>query len=97
MSETNKSKLPSDFDGERRQTDELAPENENSEQVGSDKQAQTIADQAQDASTTTLNTDSDHVKSGLNAPDAQDLPLPPSRWVLGATCRRLPQATRARS
>lgn len=31
------------------------------------------------------------------APDAQDLPLPPSRWVLGATCRRLPQATRARS
>ena len=73
MSNDNKSKLPSDFDGERRQTDELAPENENSEQVGAYDQAQTVADQAQDVSTTILNTDSEHVKSGLTAPDAQDL------------------------
>jgi len=73
MADKNTKTLPSDFDGERRQTDELAPENENSEQVGSYKQAQTVADQAQNVSTSVLGTDSEHVKSGLTAPDAQDV------------------------
>jgi len=73
MSDTNSKSDGATYDGERRQTDELAPENENSEQVGAYDQAQTVADQAQDHSTTILNTDSSHVKSGLTAPDAQDL------------------------
>ena len=64
---------PSKFDGERRQTDELAPENENSEQVEAYDQAQTVADQAMDRATSVLGTNSDHVQSALGAPDAQDL------------------------
>ena len=63
----------SKFDGERRQTDDLAPENENSEQVAAYDQAQTVADQAQGHTTSILGTDSTHVQSGLTAPDAQDL------------------------
>ena len=73
MADTDKKTLPSDFDGERRQTDELAPENENSEQVGSYKQAQTVSDQAQGVSTSILGTNSEHAPSGLTAPDAQDV------------------------
>ena len=73
MSDKNKKELPSDFDGERRQTDELAPENENSEQVGAYDQAQTVADQAQNVSTSILGTNSEHAPSGLTAPDAQDV------------------------
>ena len=73
MSDKKKNELPSDFDGERLQTDELAPENENSEQVGSYDQAQTVSDQAQGVSTTILNADSEHAPSGLTAPDAQDV------------------------
>ena len=61
------------FDGERAQTDSLAPENENSEQVAAYEQAQTVADQAQDRTTSILGTNSDHAPSGLTAPDAQDL------------------------
>ena len=73
MADNNKKTLPSDFDGERRQTDDLAPENENSEQVGAYDQAQTVAEQAQGVSTSILNSDSDHAPSGLTAPDAQDV------------------------
>ncbi|ALG59756.1 hypothetical protein AAG593_00250 [Citromicrobium bathyomarinum] len=73
MADNNKKTLPSDFDGERRQTDDLAPENENSEQVGAYDQAQTVADQAQGVSTSILNSDSEHAPSGLTAPDAQDV------------------------
>ena len=70
---SNTDKRPSKFDGERRQTDELAPENENSEQVDGYAQAQTVSDQAMDRSTSVLGTNSDHVESAFNAPDAQDL------------------------
>ena len=73
MSDKNKGGLPSSFDGERRQTDGLAPENENSEQVGFYKQAQTVSDQAQNVSTSILGADSEHAPSGLTAPDAQDV------------------------
>ena len=73
MDDKNKKELPSDFDGERRQTDDLAPENENSEQVGSYEQAQTVSDQAQNVSTSILKSDTEHAPSGLTAPDAQDV------------------------
>ena len=73
MSDKKKNELPSDFDGERLQTDELAPENENSEQVGAYDQAQTVSDQALDVSTSILGTNTDHAPSGLTAPDAQDV------------------------
>ena len=61
------------FNGERRQTDALAPENENSEQVDSYSQAQTVTEQAKDRATSILGTNSEHVESSMNAPDAQDL------------------------
>lgn len=61
------------FDGERAQTDRLAPENEHSEQVAAYDQAHTVADQAQDRTTSILGINSDHMPSGLTAPDAQDL------------------------
>ncbi len=62
------------YDGERRQTDELAPENENSEQVAAYDQAQTVSDQAQQGRSSAIpNTESEHVKSGVTAPDAQDV------------------------
>lgn len=64
---------PSSFDGERKQTDELAPENENSEQLSGDSQAQTVADQAMDRATAVFGTDSDHAKSAPGEADAQDL------------------------
>ncbi|MBD59668.1 MAG: hypothetical protein CL808_06055 [Citromicrobium sp.] len=73
MDDKKTNALPSDFDGERRQTDELAPENENSEQVGAYDQAQTVSDQALDVSTSILGTNTDHAPSGLTAPDAQDV------------------------
>lgn len=63
---------PSKFDGERKQTDALAPENENSEQVDGDAQAQSVADQAIDRATSVLGEGSDHVKSAPGEPDAQD-------------------------
>ena len=62
-----------DFEGERAQTDALAPENENSEQVDSYEQSQTVAQDAIDRATSVLGTDSTHVESAFNAPDAQDL------------------------
>jgi len=73
MSDTNSKSDGANYDGERRQTDELAPENENSEQVAAYDQAQTVADQAQGVSTSILNSDSEHAPSGLTAPDAQDV------------------------
>lgn len=65
-------KRPSDFDGERRQTDALAPENENAEQVDADAQAHNVADDAIDRATSVLGEDSEHVKSAAGQPDAQD-------------------------
>lgn len=73
MNDENKNDLPSKFDGERRQTDALAPENENSEQVSSYRQAQTVTGQAQGVATSILDTNSDHAPGGLTAPDAQDV------------------------
>ena len=64
---------PTNFDGERQQTDDLAPENENSEQVDSYAQAQTVADEALGRSAGVQASDSDHVPSAVNAPDAQDV------------------------
>ncbi|WJY19418.1 hypothetical protein QQS45_04090 [Alteriqipengyuania flavescens] len=72
MSDNNNDKRPSDFDGERKQTDELAPENENAEQVDAYAQAQNVADQAMDRATSVLGAESDHVKSAAGEPDAQD-------------------------
>ena len=62
-----------DFEGERAQTDALAPENENSEQVDSYAQSQTVAQDAIDRATSVLGANSDHVESAFNTPDAQDL------------------------
>lgn len=65
---------PSKFDGERRQTDELAPENENSEQVEAYGQAQTVAGQAMNRSISVLGSeDSEKLESTFNAAEAQDL------------------------
>lgn len=64
---------PGKFDGERAQTDALAPENENSEQVDAPAQAQTVTEDAIDRATSVLGSDSSHVESAFNAPDAQDL------------------------
>jgi hypothetical protein len=70
---TKTSERPSNFDGERRQTDDLAPENENSEQVEAYSQAQTVARQAQNQATSVLGTNSAHVESALGGADAQDV------------------------
>ena len=70
---SNPEQRPSKFDGERKQTDELAPENENSEQVEGYDQAQTVTDQAMDRNTSALGADSDHVKSAPGEADAQDV------------------------
>ena len=68
------SKRPTTFDGEQRQTDALAPENENAEQRDSDTQSQTIADEARDAATAAFGLeDSEKLESSFDAPDVQDL------------------------
>ena len=64
---------PTDHDGENAQTDTLAPENENSEQLDGDAQAQTVTEDALTRATSVLGTDSVHVPSAPGEPDAQDL------------------------
>lgn len=61
------------FEGENAQTDRLAPENENSEQLDEPSQAQSVVEDALDRTTSVLGTDSSHVESAFNVPDAQDL------------------------
>ena len=61
------------FDGENKQTDRLAPENENSEQLDEPAQAQSVAADAVARATSVLGSDTSHVESAFNAPDAQDL------------------------
>lgn len=61
------------FDGENQQTDALAPENENSEQLDEPAQAQSVTADAIARATSVLGTDSSHVESAFNTPDAQDL------------------------
>ena len=74
MNDDNKDDSFPKFDGERRQTDTLAPENENSEQMDGDAQAQTVADQAINKATSVLGgEDSEKVSSGIDDTDAQDL------------------------
>lgn len=70
--DTSKDKRPANFDGERKQTDTLAPENENAEQMDGDAQAHNVAEQAIDRATSVLGEGSDHVKSAPGEPDAQD-------------------------
>ena len=65
---------PSSFDGEKRQTSGLAPENNNSEQADRSAQAQTVAEQARNNSLSVLGLeDSEKLESSLNSVDAQDL------------------------
>jgi len=63
-----------DFDGEDRQTEDLAPENRNAEQEDADSQAQTFADAARGrGSDDFLPEDSDKVPTGEEGDDAEDL------------------------
>lgn len=71
MSDNTRKSSP--IEGERLQTDALAPENENSEQVDAPAQAQNVAQDAITRATSVLGTDSTHLESAFNAPDAQDL------------------------
>ena len=65
---------PRQFDGEDKQTEELAPENQNSEQDDEASQAQELADEALGRSSGEFATgDSDKVSSGDDSDDAQDL------------------------
>ena len=64
---------PTDFKGEKLQTEELAPENINSEQE-EDPQSQTVAEDALDLSTTAFDfEDSEKPASGIDDIDEQDL------------------------
>ena len=64
---------PNRFAGEPGQTDELAPENENSEQVEAD-QAQDVADEARDLPTSAFGLgDTEKVGDGIDDINAQDL------------------------
>ncbi len=64
---------PADFEGEKEQTDELAPENHNPEQE-EDAQSHTVAEEALDLSTTAFELeDSEKPASGLDETDEQDL------------------------
>lgn len=68
------SNRPTKFDGEPRQTDDLAPENENAEQRDGNAQAQTVAEQALDRNVSVLGSeDSEKAASAFNQSDAQDL------------------------
>lgn len=61
-------------DGERRQTDELAPENTNSEQRDGDSQSQTVTEESQDRATAAFALeDSEKPEAGFDAPNVEDL------------------------
>lgn len=65
---------PKKFDGEDKQTESLAPENDNSEQNDGDSQAQTLADEALGRGSGELPSgESDKVSTGDDSDDAQDL------------------------
>lgn len=65
---------PSKFDGEERQTEDLAPENQNAEQDDAGDQAQTLADEARGRSAGEFPTDeSEKVPTGSDGDDVEDL------------------------
>lgn len=65
---------PDRFDGEPRQTDALAPENDNAEQVDRDAQSHTVAQEAMTRTVSVLGLDeSEKLSSSLNPANAQDL------------------------
>ena len=65
---------PKKFAGEDDQTEELAPENQNSEQDDEDSQAQTLADEALGRSSDDFGLDdSEKVSTGDEDDDVQDL------------------------
>jgi hypothetical protein len=65
---------PRKFDGEDRQTEDLAPENLNAEQEDADEQAQTLADEALGRSSDDfLPEDSEKVPTGEEGDDVEDL------------------------
>lgn len=65
---------PKKFDGEDRQTEELAPENRNSEQDDESSQAQTFADEARGRDSDDFGLeDSEKVSAGDDTDDVPDL------------------------
>ncbi|MBW8754992.1 MAG: hypothetical protein JF595_12735 [Sphingomonadales bacterium] len=65
---------PKKFAGEDEQTEDLAPENQNSEQDDEDSQAQTLADEALGRSSDDFGLDdSEKVPSGEDSDDVEDL------------------------
>ena len=65
---------PDKFDGEDRQTEDLAPENQNAEQNDADEQAQTFADAALGRSSDNyMPENSEKVPTGDDTDDVQDL------------------------
>jgi hypothetical protein len=65
---------PRDFDGEIRQTRELAPENTNVEQEDEEAQAQSVTDDAIDRATSAFGLDdSDKPDGGIDDDSTQDL------------------------
>jgi hypothetical protein len=65
---------PKKFDGEDRQTEELAPENQNPEQDDEDSQAQTFADAALGRGSDDFGLeDSEKVPTGDESDDVEDL------------------------
>lgn len=65
---------PAKIDGEDRQTQDLAPENENSEQSDAGAQAQTLADEARGrGATDAALEDSEKVNAGDGSDDVPDL------------------------
>lgn len=65
---------PNRFEGEERQTEDLAPENQNAEQIDEDSQAQTVADEAIDRATASFGLDdSEKAKGGIDDVDTPDL------------------------
>jgi hypothetical protein len=65
---------PKKFDGEDRQTEDLAPENQNSEQDDESTQAQTFADDALGRSSDDFGLDdTEKVSTGEDSDDVEDL------------------------
>lgn len=65
---------PNRFDGEERQTEDLAPENQNFEQNEEDAQAQTVADEAAGRESSAFGLeDSDKAEGGIDDVDVPDL------------------------
>lgn len=74
MTERPKKFASPNFRGEDGQTEELAPENQNSEQDDEDSQAQTLADEAMGRSSDDFGLDdSEKVPTGEEGDDVEDL------------------------